>query len=161
MAGDLKAKFGSNGQTFTVTMASLANNSARQSTEIDNSSNLFHDALVFLKVKTGASGTTSTGTVNVYAYATVDNGTTRTENAGASDAAITLTAPPNARLIGIVNAVANSTTYYGGPFSVATAFGGVLPEKWGIVVENKTGGTLDSTEGNHAKLWQGVYGQYT
>jgi hypothetical protein len=43
--------------------------------------------------------------------------------------------------------------------SVAAAFGGVLPERWGIIVENKTGGALDSTEGNHAKLWQGVLGQ--
>lgn len=161
MAGDIQQKFGTNGQTFTCTMASLANSSARQSTEVDNTSNLFQDALVMLKVKSGASGTTSTGTVNIYAYATVDNGTTRTENAGASDAAITLVAPPNARLIGVVNVVANATTYYGGPFSVAAAFNNILPAKWGIIVENKCGGALDSTENNHAKLWQGVYSQYT
>lgn len=156
---DLKEKFGTNGQTLTCTLASLANNGARQSTEVDNGTNLFLDVLVMLKVKTGASGTTSTGYVNVYAYATVDQGTTRTESAGATDAAITLTVPPNAILIGRINCVANATTYIGGPFSVASAFGGVLPERWGIIVENKTGGALDSTEGNHAKLYQGVLGQ--
>jgi hypothetical protein len=156
---DLKEKFGTNGQTLTCTLASLANNGARQSTEVDNGTNLFLDALVMLKIKTGASGTATTGYVNVYAFATVDQGTTRTENAGASDAAITLTAPPNAILVGRINCVANATTYIGGPMSVAAAFGGVLPERWGIIVENKTGGALDSTESNHAKLWQGVLGQ--
>lgn len=159
--GDLKLKYGTNNQTITITVASLANNGARQSTEIDNSSNLFQDALVTVKVKSGASGTTSTGTVNVYAFGTTDGGTTRTENAGASDAAITLTSPPNARLMGVVNVVANATTYVGGPFSVAQVFGGVLPDHWGIIVENKTGGTLDSTGGNHSVTYQGVYGQYT
>lgn len=161
MAGDIKQKFGSNNQTITISLGSLANTSARQSTEIDNSSNLFRDALVSVKVKSGASGTATTGIVNVYAYATTDGGTTRTENAGASDAAITLTSPPNAILIGVIAVVANATTYYGGPFSVARAFGGVLPEKWGIIIENRCGGTLDATGGNHAVTYQGVLDQYT
>lgn len=156
---DIKAKFGTNGQAVTVTVASLANNSARQSTVVDNSSNLFLDALVQAKIKTGASGTTSTGYVNIYVFATVDNGTTYTENAGATDAAITLTVPPNAVLIGRINCVANTTTYYSGPLSVAAAFGGVLPEKWGVIVENKTGGALDSTGGNHTVKYQGIQNQ--
>jgi hypothetical protein len=134
----------------------LANNGAQQSTAVDNTTNLFLDALVMLKVKTGASGTSANGYANVYAFGTVDDGTTQTENAGATDAAITLTVPPNARLVGAIACVANATTYYGGPMSVAAAFGGVLPAKWGLIVENKTGGALDSTEGSHAKLYQGL-----
>lgn len=161
MAGNITLNYGTNNQAFTCTLASLVTNGARQSTVIDNSSNKYQDYLVFLKVKTGGSATAATGTVNIYALATVDGGTTYTENAGATDAAITLTSPPNARLIGIVNCVANSTTYYGGPFSVATAFGGSMPDHFAIVIENKTGGTLDGTEGSHAKLYQGVYGAYT
>lgn len=159
MASSIKTEYGTNGQTFTCTMASLANNGARQSTSVSNTTDLFVDVLVMLKVKTGASGTTSTGVVNVYVFGSVDAGTTHTEGAGTTDAAITLTAPTNARFIGLVNAVANATTYVGGPFSVAAAFNGALPEKWGIIVENKTGGALDATEGNHAKLWQGVKAQ--
>lgn len=161
MAGDIKAKYGTSNQAITCTLASLANNGARQSDVVDNSSNLFVDALVFIKVKSGGSGTSAAGVVNVYAVGTVDGGTTYTENAGASDAAITLTTPPNAKLIGSVNVVANSTTYYSGPFSVASAFGGQLPDHWGLVIENKSGGTLDGTEGNHDKRYQGVLGQYT
>jgi hypothetical protein len=159
MATTFEAKYGSNNQALTCTLASLANNGQRQSTAVDNTSNLFLDALVSVNIKTGSSGTSSTGYVNLYACGTVDGGTNYTENAGATDAAITLTAPPNARLIGVINAVGNATTYKGGPFSVAAAFGGVLPDHWLIVVENKTGGTLDATEGNHFKAYQGVLGQ--
>lgn len=164
MASDIKAKFGTNNQTITITLASLASDTTgaragRQSTEIDNTSNLFLDALIVVKVKSGAASTVATGHVDVYAFSTVDNGTTRTENAGASDAAITLTDPPNARLIGTINVVANATTYYSGPFSVAAAFGGVLPAFWGLIIVNESGGTLDSTGGSHSVIYQGVYAQ--
>ena len=161
MAGDVNIKYGTNGQTITITVSSLTNNSARESTAIDNSSNLYADALVFLKLKTGASGTAATGYCNVYAYGTANGGTNYTDNATGTDAGITLPSPPNARIIGIVNMVANSTTYYGGPYSIAAAFNGVLPEKWGIIVENKTGGTLDTTAGNFTVVYQGVKAAYT
>jgi hypothetical protein len=41
--------------------------------------------------------------------------------------------------------VDNSTTYTGGTFSVAAAFGGILPQKWGIIVLNSSGGTFDAS----------------
>jgi hypothetical protein len=160
MAGDLKGKLGT-ASTFTCTLASLANNGARQSTAIDNTSDLFDDVQVVVKVKSAGSSTSATGYVNVYAFGSVDGGTTYTESAGASDAGITLTSPTNARLIGVINVVANATTYVGGPMSVASAFGGKMPDHWGIIVENKSGAALDSTEGNHAKQYRGIYGQYT
>lgn len=161
MAGDIKAKYGPSNQAITITLASLASGSARASTAVDNSSNVFEDALVSLKIKSGASGVSASGSVLVYAYGTTDGGTTYTDGATGSDAAITLTVPPNAILIGVINVVANGTTYYGGPFSVANAFGGKLPDHWGIIVANNTGSALDSTEGNHAKTYQGVEHQYT
>ena len=140
--------------TFTCTLASLTNTSARQSTVIDNSSGLYLDALVQIKIKTGASSTSASGSIAVYAFGTVDGGTTYTDGAGASDAAVT---PLAMHLIGIFPAVANATTYISQVMSVAAGFGGVLPTKWGIAVQNNSGGTLDSTEGNHAKLYQEVY----
>lgn len=158
MASDIKQKF-ANKAAFGLTIASLTNNSARQSDRLDNSANLYRDALVFLKIKSAAASTAATGYVNVYAYASADDGTTQSENAGASDAAITLTSPPNVRLIGVINVVANSTTYYSNVMSVAAAFGGTLPKYWGIIIENKTGATLDATGGNHDAEWTGVYDQ--
>ncbi len=156
---DIKEKLGSSNQTITLTIASLANNGQRESTVIDNSTNLFLDALVQLKIKSGGASTSSTGYLNVYAYGSADGGTTYGDGATGSDAGITLTSPPNLRLIGVLNIVANGVTYKSNPMSVAQAFGGVLPEKWGIVIENKTGGTLDATGGNHSAVYQGVYAQ--
>lgn len=161
MGGNVKQAFGSSNQAITVSLASLGNGSARASTVVDNSSNDYQDALVAVSVKSGASGVSSSGVVNVYAYGTADGGTTYTDGATGSDAGITLTSPPNVRLIGQINVVANATTYKGGPFSVAAAFGGILPDHWGIIIENKSGAALDSTEGNHLKVYQGVYTQYT
>jgi hypothetical protein len=159
MANTIESKYGANSQGFTCTLASLASAAARASTAIDNTTNLFLDVLVFVAIKTASSGVSATGYVNVYVYGTVDGGANYTEGATGTDAAITLTAPPNARLVGVINCVANATTYKGGPMSVAAAFGGALPDHWGIIVENRTGNTLDATEGNHQKTYQGVLSQ--
>lgn len=160
MAGDLKTKYGTSNQSITITLASLGDGSARESTAIDNSGNLFVDALVAVKIKTGAASVSSTGYLNIYAYGTADGASSYNGNATGTDAAVTLTAPPNLAMIGVLNAVANATTYRG-LFSVAEAFGGVLPDHWGIVIENKTGAALDATGGNHGVAYQGIYGQYT
>ena len=143
-----------NNQSITVSLASLASGSYQQSAALDNTSNLYFDAGVMLAVKTGASGVSATGTVNVYAYGSADGGSHYTDGCSGSNATFTPTSPINLKLIGVINAVANATTYTGGPFSVASAFG-YLPGKWGIVVLNSTGGTLDSTEGNHLKFFEG------
>lgn len=152
---NIKTAYGSNNQSITCTFTSLTNTSQRQSTAIDNTSNDFLDALVFVKVKSGGSSTSATGTVNVYAYGTADGGTTYSDGAVGTDGSITLTNPPNMRLIGVINVVANAVTYEGGPFSVAAAFGGILPDHWGIVIENKSGGTLDASVGS--AWYQGVF----
>jgi hypothetical protein len=152
---NIKEAFGSNNQAITCTLTSLASNGQRQSTAIDNTSNLFLDALVFLKIKSNAAGVSTTGFINVYAYGTSDGGTNYSDGASGTDGAITLTAPPNMRLIGVINVVANAVSYSGGPFSIAQAFGGILPDHWGIVVENKSGAAFD---GSIASAWyQGVY----
>jgi hypothetical protein len=154
----IKALYGSNGQAITCTLASLASAGARSALAVDNTTNLFLDALVQLTVKSGASGVSATGYVSVYAYATADGGTSYPEGAG-TDVGVTLTVPTNLKLIGVLNVVANATTYVSEPMSVAAAFGGVLPDHWGIVVQNNSGAALDATEGNHKKVYQGVQAQ--
>lgn len=153
----IKANYGSNGQAITITLANLANGNARSSLAIDNTTNLFLDALVQLKIKSG-SGVSSTGYVNVYAYGTADGGTDYPEGAG-TDTGVTLTSPPNVRLIGVLNVVASTTSYVSEPMSVAAAFGGVLPDHWGIAIENQSGAAFDATEGNHLKVYQGLQAQ--
>ncbi len=153
----IKTAYGSNNQSLTLTLASLASAGARASTKIDNTSNLFLDLLFQLKVKSGGSGTSASGFVNIYAVGSADGGSSFPEGASGTDGGVTLTVPTNARLIGSMNVVANTTTYTSETMNVAAAFGGVLPAFTVIIVENQTGHALDATEGNHAYFYQGVY----
>jgi hypothetical protein len=160
VASTIELKYGTNGQTVTCTLASLANTAARGTTVIDNTSNLYEDVPFQLTVKSGASGVSATGIVNVYATGTVDGGTTYGEGAG-SDAAVTLTVAPNVKLIGTINVVANATTYKYNPMPVSPVFGGTLFDHIGFIIENKSGAALDATEANHVKKYQGVQHQST
>lgn len=153
---DIKAKYGTNNQAITITLTSLANNALRQSTALDNGSNLFLNAIIMVKVKSNASSTSASGYCNVYAYGTADGGTTYGDTVTGTDGAVTLTVPPNLTLLGVINVVANATTYVR-HFSIAQAFGGVMPDHWGIVVENKSGNTLDASIGS--AHYQGILAQ--
>lgn len=158
MAGDILTKYGTSGQALTISMASVTANNGRESTAVDNSSNKWVDALLVVKIRTGASGTSTTGQVNIYAYGSVDGGSTYSGNATGSDAALT---PTNMVQIGSIAVAANATDYKSAVLSVAAAFNGVLPERWGIAILNLAGSTLDSTSGNFSATWQGVAASYT
>ena len=146
---------------LTITLASLAHSdtAARESTSVNNAatSEQFIDALVQLKV-TLSSGTPSADrTVYVYAYGSED-GTIYTDNATGSDAAITLTDPPNAKLIGAIRCPnAGSLTYEAQPMGVAKVFDWMMPRKWGIIVRNNTNITLNASTSNHTASYTGIY----
>ena len=161
MAGNLENKYGLNNQPIVCTIVSLPVNGQRASAAIDNSANLFTDILVTVKAKTGTSGVSASGTINVYACGSTDGGVTYSDNVAAGDATCTLTSPPNAALIGVINCVANAAVYVGGPFSVANnpLWKGSLPDHIVIVIENKTGAVLDPSIGS--AWYQGMMEQYT
>lgn len=154
----LKTTYGTN-TALTITLGSLANSSCRQSAVVDNSSNLFLDALVSGKIKTGTSPTAN-NQIPVYAYATTDDSSAYTGAASGSDAAYSPSPAQlksNLILVGVITIGSTSDiTYDFGPWSLAAAFGGTLPKKWGIVIDNLSGATLNST--GHAVAYQGVYG---
>lgn len=158
MAGDILTKYGTSNQALTITMAGVVSNAGRESTAVDNSSNKFVDALLVVKIRTGSSGTSSTGTVAIFAYGSVDGGSVYSGNATGSDAALT---PTNMVQIGSIAVAADATTYKSAVISIAAAFGGTLPERWGIAIQNLTGATLDATGSNFSATWQGVAAQYT
>jgi hypothetical protein len=148
------SNYGTSNQAITCTLNSLASAGQRQSTVINNSTSKGLDSLVQVQIKTGASGTSATGIVNIYTYGSTDGGTTYGDTVTGTDGIVTLTSPPNLSLIGSINAVANATIYKSNPMSVAAAFSGILPQYWGIVVENKSGATLDATAGNFKTIYQ-------
>lgn len=149
--------------TITCATASLADGSWRASTSIDNGTDKFLDAMLGGKVTTGTSPTANTN-IYIYAYGTWDGGTTFTGGISGTDATWSTNASPDTnegivakRLLETIQVTADSDEAYDfGPVSVASAFGGVLPDHWGIVVRNETGVAFNATAGNHAYKFQGV-----
>jgi hypothetical protein len=129
--------------TFTITLASLTNGSARQSTMISNSSN-YPAALVMMAIESGTTAPTVGTAYEIYLLRS--DGTVSDDNAGASDAAITI---ENAPLLGTIVVTATSNKLFYGTFD--TAHLGPLGTSWGIAVKNSTGQTMHATEGNHVK----------
>lgn len=151
----VKASYASSA-ALTITLASLADGSMRQSTAVDNSSNLYVDALVGGKIKTGASGVSASGYVDLYLAVSHDGGTTYSGDASGTDGAYSGESG-NLIFLARVTADANATTYEFSGFSIAQACGGSMPQRWVIVVDNQTGAALDSTGSNHAVEYQGVH----
>ncbi len=142
--------------SITCTLASLASGSSRECTAIDNGTNLYLDALVYLAIALQTGTPAGDKCVYVYAYGSED-GTNYGDNATGTDAAVTMRSPTNLRLIGMINTPdAGALTYKSQPMSVAAAFGGILPRKWGIVIQNATGVAFNATEGNHTKTFTGI-----
>ena len=155
---DVKQAFGTS-TAMTCTLASLASSATvgRESTNVDNTANLFLDALVYLAIPLQTGTPANDKAIYVYAYGSED-GTNYTDNATGTDAALTLRAPTNLKLIGVIAAPdAGALTYKAHPMNIAPAFGGVMPRKWGIVVINFTGLALNATETNLIKTQSGVY----
>ena len=140
-------------QALTLTLASLATASARQSTMVANSNN-YPAALVYLKIKSGAVAPTVGTVYEVYLLRGDDAAasTYRSDGAGAADAAITI---ENSLLLGTIVVTATTAKNFYGEFDTAPL--GPLGPEWGIAVKNTTGQALYSTEGNHVK----EYSYYT
>jgi hypothetical protein len=150
---DIKAKFAASA-SFTISLASLASSATngRESAEIDNTTNLYLAAWVYLKVVLQAGTPANDRAVHVYLYGSLD-GTNYPDAVTGANAAITLNDPTQLRLIGSLNAPTSGGTF-DGLFYVDN-----LPPWWGIVVRNYSGIALSATEGNHAYAYVGVTAQ--
>lgn len=157
---DARQKFGTS-TAFTITLASLAAGASRQSTAVDletySGSNPITDVMIggFIKLATGTPG--STRSVNVY-IAGSEDGTNYGADVGATDAAYTPRSPSNLvslRTISVPDS--GGLTYRMMPNAVAQFFGGVLPRKIVLVVQNDSNLAFDSTGSNHAFTYTPVY----
>lgn len=143
--------------TITWTPASLADGSYDGSAKVDNGINKYVDVLVGGFITTGTSPT-ATNLILLYLYATWDNGTTFTAGVSGSDGG-TPDAGEEQNLV-LVTVIevdgTNDHRYEYGPFSVASFFGGRMPEEWGLVVKNNSGAALNSAAGNHEAKYTGI-----
>ena len=144
---------------FTITLASLANGatSGQESTVVDNTSDLYMDASAQVIVTISSGTPANDKAAYVYAYGS-DGSTNYSGGATGSNAAINLAAPTAMRLIGVIPmpTAATAVTYQGQPMSVAAAFGGIMPRKWGIVVRNYSGLSLTSSTTLNVATWSGI-----
>ena len=142
--------------TITLTLAGLTNTSFRQSAVVDNTTNKYQDAHLGGSIQVGTTPTDKS-TIEVYLYGTFD-GTAYTAGASGSDAAYT--ADGEELLLVPAQIIQVDTTtdqdYVWGPVSVAAAFGGYMPSKWGVVVKNATGVTLNATGTNNITKFIGI-----
>lgn len=134
---------------FTITLASLAGvspNNARQSTMVANT-NARPAALVYLRIRSGATAPTAGSIYEIYLLRGDGNATPyRTDGAGAADAAITI---ENAALLGTIVVTNTTNKDFFGEFDTAPL--GPLGTEWGIAVKNVSGQSLNATEANHLK----------
>ena len=130
---------------ITITLTNLTNAGVRESTAVVNSANLYLDAIVGLQLAISNGTVAGDKVAFVYFYGSVD-GVNYTDNATGTDAALTMRSPTNLRGPFPCAMPANGPlTYYYTIGSVAQYFGGVLPTKWGVVVQNTSGVVFATT----------------
>jgi hypothetical protein len=145
---------------ITLSLASLASDTnlvaGRASTAVDNSSVDAIDFMVGGKVTTG-TGPTSSRQIEVWLYGSYD-GTSYSGGATGTDGNLTPTGSKTLLrlLMAIPTTSTSNVTYTWGPFSVAQAFGGIVPYKWGVYVVHNTGVALNATAGNHEAIYTAV-----
>lgn len=149
---------------LTVTLASLATSSTlvagRESTAVDNGTNLYLDYLLGGKITTGTSPTA--GEIRVYVYGSVNDTPTFPDVLDGTDSAETMTTTDirdSSLILAAVMATDTTSdqTYWFSATSVAALFGGSIPDQWGVWVTHDTAVNLNSTGSNHALSIQPVF----
>lgn len=126
----------------------------RESTQIDNTSTMYVDAIVNVLGITGSASAATVGQgINIYCWgADTSLATTAIDALDGTDSAETITLPTLQSLRFVARAYTTVTTasqvYYFMPFSIAQQFGGVMPKFWGLfVATDLTGGLAASMSG--------------
>ncbi len=102
------------------------------------------DTQVRVTVTVGAITPSAATQIVVWAYGALDatwpGGASGAEVIDGAQSALTLSTYGNGlRFLGTILAHTASIAHTSQPMSIASAFGGVVPAKWGIVIQNQTG----------------------
>jgi hypothetical protein len=162
MTTTIKASYGTETPIVVTGVASLANLAVWQLAVIDNSVNLFLDVMLEFAFKLQAGA--PSGPINLYGYAGIGGAAARyssnidgTNKLGAlgvpNDLALLATRDCNDGIVG-----SGGTAILVVP-SLAAYFNGILPAKWGILVENQSGFAFSATAGDHAGNYRGLQAQ--
>ena len=155
----IKLAFGSVTSMTVTNLHSLASSATVgwQSAVIDNSTDLYEDALVKVILDHANTAPANDKASYVYAYGGLE--TSYSDPASGTEGTITIATivsnPQAFKQIGTVPYNTQDAVVESQPMSVASAFGGILPIKWGIIVVNYSGAAY-AASGNTVK-WAGVY----
>ncbi len=153
VSATLKTTFGT-ATAFTKTNANIAASvtAGWKSNAIDNTTTRALDALVGVELAAVNTAPAGTKTLYIYAYGLIEGTAYTSTGDGVIDGTegtVTFpsvtTLPVVCKLIGTIPYPVQNKAINGGPFSVAAAFGGILPDKWGIAMVNDMGQTLSVT----------------
>ncbi|MBV6417374.1 MAG: hypothetical protein CMLOHMNK_02036 [Steroidobacteraceae bacterium] len=124
---------------LALTLEDLANAAARECTVVDNSSNLYTDALIqgFFKTVAGSLGTNPC--IEIWTYGLSQGGSSYPDAVTGSNAGITMKTSPAIKLFDIVPIHTANVACYMNPKWLSIVYGSDVPKKWGIVIVNKTG----------------------
>lgn len=166
----IKESLGGTAVLTSVIAAAVTNYAATETTVAVNTSNLYLDANLIVRIQMG--GTAATGDSWILLSSSLD-GTNFSTPATGSAAAITIPqidklggeqtgqfhAGTNLVVLGKMNmngtaTTATATANFG---SIAQAFGGNLMPQWGAVVVNATGTAYGTTTANNIVWYDGVF----
>lgn len=142
--------------TLTITNANLTVSATAgwQSAGQDNTSNLYLDALVQVKLAAVNTAPGNSKAIYLYAFGVADGSTTdytATGDGVPSGSEGTLTFPdittllPTCPVLGSISYPVQNKALVSPAFSVAACFGGILPAKYAIGMINHSGMTLSVT----------------
>lgn len=162
-AGDVKMAYAASSSLTVTALDGLASSSTHvtgwESDIIDNSSNLYLDYIVNVKITVESAGLAA-GQIRVYFVAELDDTTWPDVFGDGTQSAETVTDTEIRDAICRLGAVTDTDTtasrvYFLNVPSVRAVFGGTLPRKFTIFITQSTGTTLETT-GNGVYV-KGVY----
>ena len=137
----------------------------RESTQIDNTTNKFVDAVVTCDGILGHASTAPTVGQQILLYlwgSDVSLATTPIDVLDGTDSAETLTNTgvlySALRLAHSISVIATTSdiVYNVAPFNVADIFGGVMPKFWGLFVSHNCGAALHATDNTNMFSYNGI-----
>ena len=146
-------------QTITITLDSLADAGARESTFVDNTTNKFVEVLIS-GVLEAVAAVGAESYARIFAYGRIGSGLFSGSATGADAAYGTAAGQPgikNLKYLGTAFVDQPTTeSFEWGPFSLQKAFG-AIPDNWGIVLEwNDSGSTVALHTSGNVATFQGI-----
>jgi hypothetical protein len=163
MSSAIKSAYGA-AAAFTITNANLTNSPTAgwKSDAIDNTANLYLDELVSIQLAAVNTAPGNSKTLWIFGYSWDSNAYSGTGAAAIDGSEGTVTFPDITTIgtilpvVGIVPYTVQNIANNSPMFSVAAAFGGILPPKWGLAIINHTGMTLNVTNIYHRPIYRTV-----